>query len=136
MNYNDKTKEELIKELQKTYDLVVCDTPPVGIVTDGLLVMKMADVPIYVVRAAYSKRIFLTNLNKLITANNFSKLSVILNGVGKAGTYGYGYGYGYGGYGYGGYGYGTGGSGYYDETPNPTLWAKVKDIFTKEKQEN
>jgi len=61
-------------------------------------------------------------LNKLITANNFSKLSVILNGVGKAGTYGYGY--------------GTGGSGYYDETPNPTLWAKVKDIFTKEKQEN
>ncbi|TAH20384.1 MAG: polysaccharide biosynthesis tyrosine autokinase [Cytophagales bacterium] len=126
---------EMIKELQKTYDLVVCDTPPVGIVTDGLLVMKMADVPIYVVRAAYSKRVFLTNLNKLIAANNFSKLSVVLNGVGKAGTYGYGY--GYGGYGYGtyGYGYGSGGYGYYDETPDPTVWSKIKNLFTKEKKE-
>jgi len=124
--------KELIKELQKTYDVVICDTPPVGIVTDGLLVMKMADVPIYVVRAAYSKRIFLTNLNKLITANNFNKLSVVLNGVGKAGTYGYGY--GYGGYGYG-YGYSAEGYGYYDEAPNPTMWSKFKQIFTKEIKE-
>lgn len=127
--------KELMKQLQQTYDLIVCDTPPVGIVTDGLLVMKMADVPIYVVRAAYSKRVFLTNLNKLISANNFSKLSVVLNGVGKAGTYGYGY--GYGGYGYGtyGYGYGSGGYGYYDEAPDPTVWEKVKSLFTKDKKE-
>ena len=127
--------QNLIKELHKTYDLIVCDTPPVGIVTDGLLVMKMADVPIYVVRAAYSKRIFLKNLNKLISANNFSKLSVILNGVGKSGTYGYdyGYGYGYGGY---GYGYGAGGYGYYDDTAEqPSLWGKVKQLFAKQDKE-
>lgn len=36
--------KDLIKELHQTYDLIICDTPPVGIVTDGLLVMKMADV--------------------------------------------------------------------------------------------
>ncbi len=69
----------LLQELHQLYDVIVIDTPPVGLVTDGILVMKRADLPIYVIRADYSKRYFAKNVNKLIKNNNFSKLSIILN---------------------------------------------------------
>ncbi|MEP2511436.1 MAG: hypothetical protein ABJH72_18850, partial [Reichenbachiella sp.] len=67
-----------------------------GLVTDGILVMKKADLPVYVVRADYSKRSYLKSVHSLISNNKFEHLSVVLNGVktGK-GSYGYGYGYGY-----------------------------------------
>jgi capsular exopolysaccharide synthesis family protein len=88
--------DNLLKELQQKYDVIVIDTPPIGLVTDGVLVMRKADLPIYVVRAEYSKRVFIKNINKLIRTNNFNKLAVILNALRNTGQFGYGYGYGYG----------------------------------------
>lgn len=88
--------DEFLVELKKTYDVIFLDSPPVGLVTDGILVMKKADLPIYVVRADYSRRSYLKSVHSLISNNKFEHLSVILNGVksGK-GAHGYGYGYGY-----------------------------------------
>lgn len=88
--------DEFLDTLKKTYDVIFLDSPPVGLVTDGILVMKKADLPIYVVRADYSKRSYLKSVHNLISNNKFEHLSVVLNGVksGK-GSYGYGYGYGY-----------------------------------------
>lgn len=85
----------LLQELHQLYDVIVIDTPPVGLVTDGILVMKRADLPVYVVRADYSKRYFAKNVNKLIKNNNFSKLSIILNAFRHLSQYGYGYDYSY-----------------------------------------
>lgn len=89
--------DEFLEVLKKKYDVIFLDSPPVGLVTDGILVMKKADLPIYVVRADYSKRAYLKSVHSLISNNKFEHLSVVLNGVktGK-GSYGYGYGYGYG----------------------------------------
>jgi capsular exopolysaccharide synthesis family protein len=126
---------KLVARLKETYDVIVFDTPPVGIVTDGMIVMKNTDLPIYVVRSDYSKRMFLTNVNRLITANNFRRMTIVLNGVGARGSYGYGYNYGYGyGYGYGSYGssYGYNNYGYYDEpSEDEGLLAKIKKIFAR-----
>jgi len=88
---------EIIKELQEVYDIVVLDTPPVGLVTDGILVMKQVDVPLYIVRAEYSKKDFITGLNKLYADSKFAKLAIILNAVKQTGI-NYGYGYNYSGY--------------------------------------
>ncbi|QHT68097.1 polysaccharide biosynthesis tyrosine autokinase [Rhodocytophaga rosea] len=85
----------LLQELHQLYDVIVIDTPPVGLVTDGILVMKRADLPVYVIRADYSKRYFAKNVNKLIKNNNFSKLSIILNAFRHLSQYGYGYDYSY-----------------------------------------
>jgi capsular exopolysaccharide synthesis family protein len=82
--------DNLLKELQQKYDVIVIDTPPIGLVTDGVLVMRKADLPIYVVRAEYSKRVFIKNINKLIRNNNFSKLAVILNALRNTGSSGTG----------------------------------------------
>ena len=102
---------EVINELKTKYDVIVIDNPPVGLVTDGIRVFKLADYPIYVFRENFSKRNFVQNVKKLMRDNNIKNLSVILNsvdikrsGYGYSGVYDYDYGYGYG------YGFG-----YYDE---------------------
>jgi capsular exopolysaccharide synthesis family protein len=102
----------IIEELRSKYDYVIFDTPPVGLVTDGVSLLKKVDIPMYVFRADYSQKQFVQVADKLINENQIS-LNVILNGVDldrNRYSYRYSYGYGYG------YGYGQGGAGYYDET--------------------
>ncbi len=87
--------DELIERLKLTYDIVILDTPPIGLVTDGILAMKKADLAIYVVRANYSKREFLKTLNRLLTVNQFKNIAVVLNALPNLRSNNYGYGYGY-----------------------------------------
>ena len=82
----------LLAELKNQYDVIILDTPPVGLVTDGIMAMKRADVSLYVFRANYSKREFLLNLRRIIAINKFSNITTLLNAVTTPGkTYGYGY---------------------------------------------
>jgi tyrosine-protein kinase Etk/Wzc len=83
---------ELLQELKKHYDCIILDTPPVGLVTDGIMAMKQADICVYVFRANYSKKEFLFNLKRIINVNRFSNITTLLNAVPSPGkTYGYGY---------------------------------------------
>ena len=103
----------VIEDLKKRYDVIVIDTPPVGIVTDALPIISKVDYPIYIVRAHFSKKMFLKNIQMLKDTKGVKKLSIILNGSGSGKSYGsYGSKYGYG------YGYGAGEDhGYYEENP-------------------
>lgn len=84
--------ERLIQELRDAYDYVIIDTPPVGIVTDGIMAMKRSDVCVYLFRANYSKKEFLHNLKRINSLHNFSNVTAILNALpATAQTYGYGY---------------------------------------------
>jgi len=84
--------DELINSLRASYDFIILDTPPVGLVTDGIMAMRHADISIYVFRANYSKKDFLTNLRRIISLNKFSNITTVLNAVpGSGKTYGYGY---------------------------------------------
>jgi tyrosine-protein kinase Etk/Wzc len=84
--------EELIYNLRANYDYIILDTPPVGLVTDGVMAMRHADISIYVFRANYSKRDFLSSLQRLINLNKFTNITTLLNAVPSTGrTYGYGY---------------------------------------------
>ncbi|MBI4932041.1 MAG: polysaccharide biosynthesis tyrosine autokinase [Bacteroidetes bacterium] len=103
-----KKMDEMIAYLKTKYDFIVLDTPPVGLVTDGVAVIQKVDYPLYIFRSEYSKRNFIQNLDRLYNENHIKKISAILNGVDiDRKSYGYNYGYGHGyGYGYGqGYGY-------------------------------
>ena len=84
----------LLDALKKVYDVIILDTPPVGLVTDGILVMRKSDLSVYVVRADYSKKAFLKSINKLVTINKFNNLALVLNSLSHGQGYGYGYGYG------------------------------------------
>lgn len=89
--------QEILETLKATYDIVIIDNPPVGLVTDGVQILAKADVPIYIFKAHYSKRVFASRVRELFEMNQITHLNIILNGT-KAykGKYGYGYGYGYG----------------------------------------
>lgn len=85
----------VLEELKSHYDIIILDTPPVGLVTDGIQAMKRADVSIYIFRANYSKREFLLNLKRILTINKISNVTSLLNAMPSAGERAYGYGYGY-----------------------------------------
>ena len=115
--------DDMIEELYHSYDVIIVDTPPVGLVTDGILVMRKADIPIYIVRAGFSKKTFLKNMNKIMRINNFNKMCTILNDADSMVAYGYGYGYSYG------YGYGYSNS-YYEEDQPENLITRLKKRFS------
>lgn len=85
--------EQLLAELKKHYDYVILDTPPVGLVTDGIMAMKHSDITIYIFRANYSKKDFLLNLQRIININKFSNITTLLNALPNQGEQSYGYGY-------------------------------------------
>lgn len=85
--------DALLKKLKLEYDIIILDTPPVGLVTDGILAMKKVDLAIYIVRSHYSRKLFLNTLNRLMMVNRFKNIAVILNATVNLGTSSYGYGY-------------------------------------------
>jgi capsular exopolysaccharide synthesis family protein len=112
---------ELIKELKKEFDYIIIDSPPIGLVTDGLILSAYADHTMYVVRQAFTPIATLKNAEELYQSGKFKSLSIVFNDI-SVNKYGYSYGYSYG---YG-YGYGNGyGSGYYaDESKIKNVWWK------------
>ena len=93
--------ETLVAELRKRYDYIILDNVPAGVVADAVIVNRVADLTIYVVRAGRMDRRALPEVEKLYKEGKLRNMSLILNGtMYKHGTYGYHYGYGYG-YGYG-----------------------------------
>ncbi|MBS1507072.1 MAG: polysaccharide biosynthesis tyrosine autokinase [Bacteroidetes bacterium] len=82
----------VLHEIQQEYDFVVIDTPPVGLVTDGIMAMRKSDLSIYVVRANYSKKEFLKNIERIVAVNKLNNVAIVLNALSHSGkAYGYGY---------------------------------------------
>jgi len=113
---------ELLAELRKTYDYILIDSAPYGLVTDAALIADYVDATLYVVRFNYTLMDHLKRISELQRAKRFANLSVIFNGV----NYGSGYGYGYG---YGGYGYGY----YTEDNKNKAtdISSRLKKLVTK-----
>lgn len=105
--------DNAINQLKSRYDYVILDTAPIGMVTDTVIIGRVADMCVYVCRADVTPKAGYEYINVLKNEHKFPKLATVINGIDmskRKNSYGYGYGkkYGYGkGYGYGyGYGYG------------------------------
>ncbi|MCM1719099.1 GumC family protein [Bacteroides ovatus] len=106
--------DKAIEILKKNFEYIILDTAPVGMVTDTLLIGRVADLSVYVCRADYTRKAEFTLINELSENKKLSNLCIAINGLDlNKRKYGYYYGYGKYGkyYGYGkryGYGYGYG----------------------------
>ena len=106
--------DKAIEILKNNFDYVILDTAPAGMVTDTLLVGRVADLSVYVCRADYTRKAEFTLINELAVDNKLPNICTVINGLDlQKKKYGYYYGYGKYGkyYGYGkryGYGYGYG----------------------------
>lgn len=112
--------------LRKEYDYIIVDTAPVGLVTDTVVIARIADLTVYMCRADYTPKSSFELINSLSSQKKLPQICIVINGIDMSKKkYGYYYGYGkygkygrygrYSGYGskYGGYGsYGSYGSTY------------------------
>lgn len=77
----DPMLEEMINELKTMYDYVILDTPPVGLLSDALALMKFSDLNVYVLKAGFSKKDFVDIAHQIVEKNNVKHLVFLLNNV-------------------------------------------------------
>jgi capsular exopolysaccharide synthesis family protein len=101
--------KEMIAELRQSYDYVLIDTPPLGLISDAEIMADQADLSLFVVRHDHSLKEAVGKILGPINAESkFWPSAIVFNGLKGRGMSRYGRGYGYGG-GYGvGYGYSYG----------------------------
>lgn len=123
----DPKVEELFVQLKQQFDVILIDTPPVGMVSDAMTLGKFADSTLYIVRQGISYKKQLLLIDELYRENKIPKISIVLNDVKIKPGYGY--------YGYGRYGYGGGdGYGYFEEDKRlKTVTEKFFDLFALKK---
>ncbi len=91
--------DTLIEELKKQYDYVIIDTPPLGLVSDALILGKYTDAIIYVVRQDRTPIEKLKGLERIYNDQMLKNVGIVFNDVKARSVEAYGYG-SYGGYGY------------------------------------
>jgi tyrosine-protein kinase Etk/Wzc len=83
---------DLIGELKEVYDDIIIDTPPLHLVTDAMIIARLAEVSLYVVRQGYTGKEELTFLHETNQTEKFPNMNIVFNGIKKI-KYGYGYNY-------------------------------------------
>lgn len=89
-----KDLERVLKNLLTEYDYVLLDSPPIGLVSDAMIIMRMSDINLIVLKANYSKKDYLKNINRFVDDHELNA-GIVLNGIELGNKFGYGYGYGY-----------------------------------------
>ena len=96
--------DNIFAALRKEYDYIIVDTAPVGLVTDTLMIARVADLTVYMCRADYTPKSSFEFINSLSAQKKLPQISIVINGIDMSKKK-YGYYYGYGKYGkYGRYG--------------------------------
>ncbi len=91
---------QLLDTLREEYDYIIIDTPPAGLVTDATIIMNYSDISFFIVRAKYTRKEFVKNIDRIAKEHSHNRIGLILNATLIGSEYGYGYGASYA-YGYG-----------------------------------
>ncbi len=86
---------EFLIRARSEFDTIIIDTPPVGIVTDALLLNQLSNVTLFVVRQRYTTRGSVQLLDEIFRKGEMSNVALLVNDISTAGYYGYGLRYGY-----------------------------------------
>lgn len=85
--------------LEKAFDYVIIDTPPVDLISDAFLLSEYCDITLLVMRHSYTPKNIVQRLSQSNKIKSLNEVAIIFNGVKSRGfikgQYGYGYGYGY-----------------------------------------
>ena len=99
---NSEMAKDFFAQLESQFDHIVIDVPPVGVVTDALLLSRFAKISLFIVRQGFTYKKQLELLEELNMQKKLPHLAMVVNDIDRQKGYGYGYGYGYGtSYGYG-----------------------------------
>jgi capsular exopolysaccharide synthesis family protein len=73
--------ESIINKLREEYDYIIIDAPPMGSLTDAILLMKLADISLIVFRSEFSEKEFIASLEDMIESYKIENVGLVLNGV-------------------------------------------------------
>ena len=82
---------ELIQVLREEYDYILVDIPPLGYVSEFLVLLQYLDAKIYVVRQNYTDRALVGQIAEMHREHNVKQLYLVINDVHFANTYEYRY---------------------------------------------
>ncbi|HEU5146603.1 MAG TPA: polysaccharide biosynthesis tyrosine autokinase, partial [Chryseosolibacter sp.] len=90
---------QLFDTLRASFDHIIIDSAPIGLVADGFTLAPYLDSTIYVVRRNYTPQDSLEIIEKIYRERTLKFPMIVLNDtiIGRGKRYGYGYGYGYNG---------------------------------------
>jgi tyrosine-protein kinase Etk/Wzc len=81
---------ELFDYLENNFDAVIIDTPPVGIVSDALILSSHVNLSFIIVRQKFSLRSSLKMINELVKEKKLPNPVLILNAIQETGAMAYG----------------------------------------------
>lgn len=88
--------EDFMKELRERYDYIIIDSVPALAVADAIIIDRLVDLTVYVIRQGNLDRRHLPDIENLYLEKKFHNMSIILNDVTysrRTGGFGYGYDY-------------------------------------------
>ncbi|MDR1371711.1 MAG: polysaccharide biosynthesis tyrosine autokinase [Dysgonamonadaceae bacterium] len=98
--YSDRLAQLFAELEQLNYEYIIVDTAPVALVSDSFIVNRFTDATIFVLRAEYTEKSLLKEVQDIYKNNKLNHLAWVLNAVPESRRYGYGYGYKHSKYGY------------------------------------
>jgi len=76
-----KRLDELFVTFRQQYDYIIVDTAPIGIVSDTLLLNRLADVCLYVFRIGYADKNAVSLFNSINEGKKLKNIYAVVNGV-------------------------------------------------------
>ena len=110
---------DLMEYIRNNFEVIVFDTPPIGLVSDTMELMKHSFTPLLVVRQDVTYKKSLDAITEMYHGGKFKNLGIIMNDINYT-RFDYGAYYGRS------YGYGSGfGYGYYDDEHKHSFWKRL-----------
>ena len=82
--------DKAIEYLSTKYDYIILDTAPVALVTDSMIISRVADAVAYVARLDYTQKADIKYLNNIVAEGKLENVSLVVNGEDvKKKMYGY-----------------------------------------------
>jgi capsular exopolysaccharide synthesis family protein len=99
-----KSLDKILEYAKEHFDYTIIDTPPIGLISDALVLMKKADVSLFVLNTKFAAKETIQNVKDVVEMHQLKHFGFILNGVkvkrsryyysrNAYGYYGYSYGY-------------------------------------------
>jgi tyrosine-protein kinase Etk/Wzc len=81
---------QLMTELRSRFDYIVIDNAPISLVTDGIIVSRLSDVNIFILRFGVSHKNQLKMINQYVDKQMVQDVAVVVNDI-KTNSFGYSY---------------------------------------------
>ncbi|HAS59470.1 MAG TPA: tyrosine protein kinase, partial [Algoriphagus sp.] len=88
--------KDFLDYLDQNFDVIIFDTPPMGLVSETIDLMRLFDINLYVVRQNYTNKDHLVMINDLFNNKQVKNVYGVFNGIINSGYHYEGYNYGYG----------------------------------------